>query len=73
MPSNHVNPIIGQQLLELSGKLSSNLATITAFHHREDVEIFRSWRGIVHICDEDLSNEHPGDSRDFGRAMWERY
>lgn len=59
-------------LRRLCNKLSRSLAFITAYHHRHDAAILRSWRGIVHICNENLSNRYPGDSGCFGRAMWEK-
>jgi hypothetical protein len=54
-------------------KICLHLAFITAFHHR-DVQIYRRWRGIVYLCDPELSfSGKGGDASSFARAMWDRW
>lgn len=62
---------------DLCHRISHSLAFITSHHHRGDVDLFRSWRGLVLLCqppygDEDCAAD-VGDSHAFARCMWEKY
>lgn len=57
----------------LCHRISRSLAEITAYHHRDDCDLNRNWRGLVHICIPCLSESHLGDSASFARSMREGY
>lgn len=58
---------------QLCHRISQDLAIITSHHHRDDVDLCRSWRGVVHACVPSLSESHCGDAASFARSMWDQY